>query len=51
MSIKNLYCDSTWSQKFNTYNLGPQDFVNASGCSIQWPYFPSFIVLFQLFWP
>ena len=51
MSIKNLYCDSTWSQKFNTYNLGPQDFVSASGCSIQWPYFPSFIILFQIFWP
>ena len=51
MSIKNLYYASTWSQKFNTYNPGPQDFVSASRCSIQWPYFPSFIILFQLFWP
>ena len=51
MSIQNLYHDSTWSQKFNTYNPGPQDFVSSSRCSIQWPYFPSFIVLFQLFWP
>ena len=51
MSIQNLYCDLTWSRKFNTYNPGPQDFVSSSGCSIQWPYFPSFIVLFQLFWP
>ena len=25
--------------------------MSASRCSIQWPYFPSFIVLFQLFWP
>ena len=51
MSMKSLYYDSTWSKKFNTYNPGPQDFVSASGCSIQWPCFPSFIVLFQLFWP
>ena len=50
MSIKNLYHNWTWNQKFNIYNPGLQDFVSASGCSIQWPYFPSFIVLFQLFW-
>ena len=51
ISIKNLYCDLIWSQKFNIYNLGPQDFVSASRCPIQWPYFPSFIILFQMFWP
>ena len=31
MSIQILYCDLTCSQKFNTYNSGPQDFVSASG--------------------
>ena len=25
--------------------------MSSSRCSIQWPYFPSFIILFQLFWP
>ena len=51
MSIKILYPNSTWSQKFNIYNPRPQDFVSAFGCSFQWPYFPSFIDLFHFFWP
>ena len=25
--------------------------MSSSGYSVQWPYFPPFIVLFQLFWP
>ena len=25
--------------------------MSSSRCSIQWPYFPSFIILFQLIWP
>jgi hypothetical protein len=48
--VKFMYQDSTWNQKYFTYELKPMEFSGVSIPNVFWYHFPTFLQLFELFW-
>lgn len=50
-SIKYIYREESWNQHSYTYCPKPIDFIGAPSSNIFWQYFPTFMQLFEVFWP
>jgi hypothetical protein len=46
-----MYRDSTWNQDHFTYEPKPKEFNGVSTPNVFWYRFPTFLQLFELFWP
>jgi hypothetical protein len=51
LSVKHLYHSSTWEKSHIEYDSKPKEFTGTSCSMRDFPRFPTFFNLFELFWP
>ena len=49
--IRACYANGTWGNSHITYDPSPIDFVGSGGPTREWGHMPSYLILFELFWP